>query len=207
MTTRFLTILMMGLMFSLVACEENEPASVDTPEGNTETTETGTTTVPATPTASAAVLVVLNDTIASPLKQLSGTIDGVEVTVTYGSPAAKGRALWGELVPYAEVWRTGANEATTIEFSGDVMIEDQPLAAGKYSLFTIPGENDWTLIFNTVSDQWGAYQYEEAKDALRAKVISGAAPATSETLDFAMEGNQVTFMWGDLAVPFTIAKG
>lgn len=202
MTTRFLTILMMGLMFSFVACEESPSGSADPAEAPTETV-----TEEATPAAKAAELVVLNDTIASPLKQLSGTIDGVEVTVTYGSPAAKGRALWGELVPYAEVWRTGANEATTIEFSGDVMIEDQPLAAGKYSFFTIPGESDWTLIFNTVSDQWGSYQYDETKDALRAKVISGSAPAASETLDFAMEGDQVTFMWGELAVPFTVAKG
>lgn len=202
MTTRFLTILMMGLMFSFVACEESQSGSTEQAEITTDTV-----TEEATPTASAAQLVVLNDTIASPLKQLSGTIDGVEVTVTYGSPAAKGRTLWGELVPYEEVWRTGANEATTIEFSGDVMIEEQPLAAGKYSLFTIPGESDWTVIFNTVSDQWGAYQYEEAKDALRAKVIATAVPSASETFDFAMEGNQVTFMWGDLAVPFTVAKG
>lgn len=202
MTTRLLTMLMMGLMFSFVACEESQSTTTEPAEGPTEIV-----TEESTPAAKEAKLVVLNDTIASPLKQLTGSIDGVEVTVTYGSPAAKGRALWGELVPYAEVWRTGANEATTIEFSGDVLIEDQPLAAGKYSFFTIPGENDWTLIFNTISDQWGAYQYEEAKDALRAKVISGAAPATSETLDFAMEGNQVMFMWGDLAVPFTIAKG
>lgn len=202
MTTRLLTILMMGLMFSFVACEESQSGStepVETPVANV--------TEEATPAARAAQLVVLNDTIASPLKQLTGSIDGVEVTVTYGSPAAKGRALWGELVPYDEVWRTGANEATTIEFSGDVLIEDQPLSAGKYSFFTIPGENDWTLIFNTVSDQWGAYQYDETKDALRAKVMSGSAPEASETLDFAMEGDQVTFMWGDLAVPFTVAKG
>lgn len=202
MTTRLLNMLMMGLMFSFVACEESQSTTTEPVEEVTEIV-----TEESTPAAKEAQLVVLIDTIASPLKQLSGSIEGVEVTVTYGSPAAKGRELWGELVPYDEVWRTGANEATTIEFSGDVMIEDQPLSAGKYSFFTIPGESDWTLIFNTVSDQWGAYQYEEAKDALRAKVISGPSAEASETLDFAMEGNQITFMWGKLAVPFTVTKG
>lgn len=202
MTTRLLTMLMMGLMFSFVACEESQSTTTEPVDESA-----AIVTEESTPAAKEAQLVVLIDTIASPLKQLTGSIDGVDVTVTYGSPAAKGRALWGELVPYDEVWRTGANEATTIEFSGDVMIEDQPLAAGKYSFFTIPGESDWTLIFNTESDQWGAYQYDEVKDALRAKVISQPARAASETLDFAMEGNQITFMWGELAVPFTIAKG
>lgn len=200
MTTRFLTILTMGLTFFFVGCEE----STSEPEAQPGTT-TELVTEEATPAAKAAQLVVLNDTIASPLKQLSGVIDGVELTITYGSPAAKDRVLWGELVPYDEVWRTGANEATTIEFGSDVMIEGQPLAAGKYAFFTIPGENDWTLIFNTESEQWGAYNYQEAQDALRAKVIPGKA-VKSETFDFEVDGNQVSFMWGEMAVPFNVTK-
>ncbi|RMG72406.1 MAG: DUF2911 domain-containing protein, partial [Bacteroidetes bacterium] len=101
---------------------------------------------------------------------MSGSIGTAEITINYGSPAAKGRTLWGDLVPYGAVWRTGANEATTFTVSQDVTIEGQTLPAGTYSLFTIPGESDWTIIFNKTAEQWGAYEYDEAADALRVKV-------------------------------------
>ncbi|MEY4727976.1 MAG: hypothetical protein RLZZ390_500 [Bacteroidota bacterium] len=83
----------------------------------------------------------------SPAQTASGKAGNATVTINYGSPSVKGRKIWGDLVPYGKVWRTGANDATTIEFSADVKIEGQPLAKGKYALFTIPEENGWTIIF------------------------------------------------------------
>ncbi|MEO6133443.1 MAG: DUF2911 domain-containing protein, partial [Saprospiraceae bacterium] len=103
----------------------------------------------------------------SPKASVSYTIGLTNVEIHYGAPAVKERVVWGGLVPYNKVWRAGANEATTIEFSTDVNIEGQNLKAGLYSLFFIPGETEWTVIFNKKSDQWGAYEYDEAEDALR----------------------------------------
>ncbi|MEP6645702.1 MAG: DUF2911 domain-containing protein [Saprospiraceae bacterium] len=103
----------------------------------------------------------------SPKASVSYTIGLTNVDVHYGAPAVKDRVIWGGLVPYNKVWRAGANEATTIEFSTDVNIEGQNLKAGKYSLFFIPSETEWTVIFNKTSDQWGAYDYKEADDVLR----------------------------------------
>lgn len=84
----------------------------------------------------------------SPKASSSYTIGLTEVTVNYGAPAVKGRVIWGGLVPYNEIWRGGANEATTVEFSTDVNMEGQNLKAGKYTLFFIPGEKEWTVIVN-----------------------------------------------------------
>ncbi len=104
-------------------------------------------------------VVVTDGEASSPRKQLTGTAAGVAVTIDYGSPYVKGRTIWGDLVPYDKVWRTGANSATTIEFAGDVTVEGQALAAGKYALFTIPSMESWQVVFNTVTDQWGSGSY------------------------------------------------
>ncbi len=98
------------------------------------------------------------------------TIGLTDVTITYSRPGVKGRVIWGGLVPYDKVWRTGANEATIMIFSDDVTIEGKPLPAGSYSLHTIPGKAEWTIIFNKQADQWGSYDYDESKDALRIQV-------------------------------------
>ncbi len=112
-----------------------------------------------------------DDIRISPNAIVTQTIGTTEVTVTYGRPAVRDRDIFGGLVPFDEIWRTGANEATTITFSDEVKIEGEPLEAGTYSLFTIPQEEgDWTLIFNHVADQWGAYNYNPAEDALRIAV-------------------------------------
>ncbi len=92
------------------------------------------------------------------------------IRVTYSRPAKKERAIFGKLVPYNEVWRTGANEATEIKFYRDVTIQGNPIKAGTYSLFTIPGEKEWTLIFNNDLDVWGAYTYNQDQDVLRVNV-------------------------------------
>ena len=136
------------------------------------------------------------------------TIGLNDVTITYSRPGVKGRKIWGGLVPYASVWRTGANAATTIQFTEDVQVEGQPLTAGTYSLHTIPGEKEWTLIFNKEADQWGSYRYDEAKDAARVKVTPVAGPA-QEWMQFRFEdptinSARVVLAWENLQVPFTI---
>ena len=141
----------------------------------------------------------------SPPRVATGAIDGVEVTVNYGSPSMRDREIWGALVPYGQLWRTGANEATTIEFSGDVTVEGQDLAAGKYALLTIPEEGTWTVIFNTATDLWGASGYDESKDALRVNVTPQALDEAVEAMEFSVEDGKVIMRWSDLAVPVSVA--
>ena len=140
---------------------------------------------------------------------VSQTIGVTDVRLTYGRPSVRGRDIFGGLVPYGEVWRTGANEATTITFSDDVQIEGQPLAAGTYSLFTVPGRSEWTVVFNEEARQWGAYEYDRSRDALRVEVTPGEAPHPHEQMSFHF-GNvsdstaQVALVWDRTRVPFTI---
>ena len=106
----------------------------------------------------------------SSISTLMQEIGLTEFFVRYSRPSVKGRKkhIWGELVPYGKVWRAGANEATTIEFSSDVKINGKPLKKGKYALFVIPQKKgDWTFIFNTAVDSWGKEAYDEANDVLR----------------------------------------
>src|SRR5438876_1248992 len=107
---------------------------------------------------------------ASQKQVVTQTVGFTDVTITYSRPGVKGRQIWGGLVPYDKVWRTGANEATTISFSDDVMINSQPLPKGTYSLHTIPGRDSWTIIFNKTANQWGSFNYDAAQDALRVTV-------------------------------------
>ena len=137
-----------------------------------------------------------------------GTIDGIKVKVDYSQPEAKGRKIMGGLVPYGEVWRTGANENTIIEFDKNVKIEGQALPAGKYSLFTIPNENEWTVIFNKVTDQWGHYDYEKNKgqNALEVKVKPAKAEFT-EKFVIGVDKDAVNLKWENTSVSFKVAKG
>ena len=96
--------------------------------------------------------------------------DKAYIRLMYSRPAKKERVIFGKLVPYGKVWRVGADEATEIKFYEDVTIQGKTLTAGVYSLFMIPTETEWTIIFNTDLDVWGAYSYNEAKDVLRATV-------------------------------------
>ena len=136
--------------------------------------------------------------------KIQAVIDGIEVTVEYGRPSIKNRKIWGGLVPYDRIWRTGADEATTVVVAADVLVEGQALPAGLYSLFTIPGEEDWIMVFNTVSEQWGAFNYDESKDALRFTVTPRPADFV-ESLEFQIEGSDIVMRWGELAVPVRIS--
>ena len=122
----------------------------------------------------------------SPKASVSYTIGLTEVTVNYSSPAVKERMIWGNVVPYDKIWRAGANEATTVEFSTDVNMEGQTLKAGKYALFIIPGEAEWTVIFNKKHDQWGAYSYSEAEDELRITVTPKMNEGIQERLTYSI---------------------
>lgn len=136
--------------------------------------------------------------------KVEGTIDGVNVTLEYGRPKVKDRQIWGGLVPFDKVWRTGADEATTFAIDKDVNVEGKKLAAGTYSLFTIPGKTEWTIIFNKVAKQWGAFKYDSNEDVLRVKVKPAAAEHVEE-MTFKIEGNKVFLCWEKLCVPLAIS--
>ena len=132
--------------------------------------------------------------------------NGATVSIDYSQPAVKGRTIGNDLEPMeGKVWRTGANEASIFEVDKDVKIENQPLPAGKYGLFTIKNGDEWTIIFNKTWKQWGAFSYKEADDALRVKVKSGKALQFSERMTFrvARDGT-ITLLWGDIEVNFMV---
>ena len=140
----------------------------------------------------------------SPLVTTEGQVSGKTIKVQYGSPAVKGRTVWGDLVPYNVVWRTGANDATTFEIDADVKIEGQALAKGKYALFTIPEENEWTIIFNKNPKQWGSYSYKQEEDVLRVKVKPGKSSTFNEKLAFEVSGNKVFIRWENAEIAFKV---
>ena len=123
----------------------------------------------------------------SPTAAFSQKVGLTEVSINYSRPSKKGRAIFGDLVPYDKLWRTGANSATKISFSDDVKIGGKDLPAGTYALFTIPGEKEWTIIFNKNSNQSGTGNYKESEDALRLTVKSRKIEDTIETLFIIIE--------------------
>ena len=144
----------------------------------------------------------------SPPAQAKGTLaSGAVVTIDYSQPSVKGRTIGKDLEPMAgKVWRTGANEATVFEVSKAVKVEGKDLPAGKYSLFTVANDGEWTIIFNKKANQWGAYDYKEADDALRVKVKPGKAGQFAEKMTFNVDKNgTVTLLWGDIKVDFKVA--
>lgn len=146
---------------------------------------------------------------ASPNAAVSQTIGTTVVSITYGSPAVKGREVFGGLEAYGKVWRAGANEATVISFTGDVTVNGEALPAGTYALFAIPGESEWTLIFNGTPNQWGAYDYDAGKDVLRVMVDAQEAPH-AEWLRYGFDDLKATsaqayLHWSTVKVPFTIS--
>ena len=141
---------------------------------------------------------------ASPKETVKGLIDGANVEIVYSAPSAKGRKIMGSLVPYGEVWRTGANKATSIEFDKNVKIEGKDLPKGKYELFTIPGETEWTIIIQKFGDQSGAYDYKEANDILRVVVKSSKASVFVETFSITTEKNGINLKWENTSVSFKV---
>jgi len=133
-----------------------------------------------------------------------------DITVKYHRPLVNGRKIWGGLVPYGKVWRAGANENTTIEFSDPVSVEGQPLGKGVYGLHMIPNPDSWTVIFSKTNTGWGSYSYKQDEDALRVNVKSRPLAEMKEALEFEFEdlkpeSTAVTLKWEKLGVPFTVS--
>ena len=112
----------------------------------------------------------------SPHAQVTQTVGLTDLTVDYHRPAVAGRTVWGDLVPYGEVWRAGANENTVFETTTDIEVEGQPLGAGRYGLHMIPTDGAWTVVFSTQDAAWGSYSYDPAEDALRVTVTPRPGP-------------------------------
>lgn len=161
----------------------------------------------------AAIVIFLGQTAfaqgqkASPAASAEGTIDGVSVSINYFSPGVKGRKIFGGLEAWDKVWRAGANNATTFEVSQDVKVNGNALPKGKYAFFIIPKESgDWTLIFNKVWDQWGAYDYTSDEDALRVNVTPAKADMT-ERLNYTVNSDgTVSMSWAETKIAFTVSK-
>jgi hypothetical protein len=159
-------------------------------------------------------------------QEISQTVGDAKISIVYHRPNVKARKIWGCetkdvipiannlypcLVPYGQVWRAGANENTTIEFSRDVSVNGQPLPAGKYGFHILPAKTTWTLIFNKDNDEWGSFTYDEKKDALRVKITPVKA-AMQETLfydfeDVTANSARVALRWEKIAIPFTVDIG
>ncbi|RFZ91912.1 DUF2911 domain-containing protein [Mucilaginibacter conchicola] len=139
----------------------------------------------------------------SPRDSVSAKIGEATITINYGSPSVKGRKIWGELVPYDKVWRTGANEATTFTTDKDIMVEGKKLAAGTYGFFAIPTTGSWTIIFNKTAKQWGAFKYNESQDELRV-TVKPIKSAMNERLVYKINSKGFTLSWDKVTVPVKI---
>lgn len=132
-----------------------------------------------------------------------------KITLNYARPNGKGRKIFGALVPYGQVWRTGANNATSITFSDGVVIDGKNVPAGTYALFTIPGSKEWTIILNKNSKQWGAYTYDEKDDFLRFQVKPQTLKTAQETFSISFpevteNSARINISWEKTAVGFDI---
>jgi hypothetical protein len=143
----------------------------------------------------------------SPAETADGSIDGVNITVEYSSPRVKGRQgkIWGDLLPYGEVWRAGANEATVVTFNQPVLVDGEPLAAGSYSLFMIPGEEEWTVILNEATDIWGTeYADYQDQNVLEVSVSPRKNPELREDLNYEIADGELRLNWEYLTIPIDI---
>jgi len=115
-------------------------------------------------------------TQASPKASISQTVGATDITISYHRPAVNKRKVWGELVPFKNVWRAGANENTTITFSSPVTVEGKTLAAGTYGIHMFPTEGDWEVAFSNQSHAWGSFSYDPKEDSARVTVHPRPAP-------------------------------
>lgn len=148
------------------------------------------------------------DPRASPTMIAHTKLGDTYLKVTYSSPRKRGRVIFGELVPYGEVWRTGANEATELTTTGDIEIAGHRLPAGTYALFTIPEQDKWTIILNRELGQWGAFRYNPEADVLRFEVPVTTTPETYEAFTIAFEeaegGTNLVMRWDRTMVSIPI---
>ncbi len=155
--------------------------------------------------AQSAMLDIPRDSQHARVLQRVGITD---IVINYHRPLVKGRKIWGNIVPYGQVWRAGANENTTVEFSDPVTVEGKALAKGIYGLHMIPAENEWTIIFSKTAFAWGSFTYNQSEDALRVTVKPQAADM-KEALSYDIDdvtptSAVVTMRWEKVAVPFKV---
>lgn len=146
---------------------------------------------------------------ASPTAKIMETIGMTDVEIAYSRPSMKERQIFGGLVPYGEIWRTGANASTKITFSSDVVIEGNDLKAGTYALYTIPNEGEWTIIFHKNTTYWGVGGYKEEEDAFRFNVKSTKIENTVETFTIGVSNMglgtaNIDISWENTMVSFPI---
>lgn len=146
---------------------------------------------------------------ASPAATATGKVGGATITIAYSSPAVKERKIWGGLVPYGKIWRAGANEATTFETDKAIKIEGKELPAGKYSLYVLPTEGEWTIIFNSQVGQWGITRAGETtddptKDVLKVTVKPVESKTFNERMTYTIDKNGFSLNWEKLSVPVRI---
>jgi hypothetical protein len=144
----------------------------------------------------------------SPYASVTQTVGTSELSIMYHRPAVKEREVWNKLVPFGQVWRAGANNATSFSFSDDVQIAGTVLKAGRYEFFAIPNADSWTLIFNSAQDQWGAYSYDSTKNVV-VFTVKPEVSAHEEWLsysfsDLTVNSAKVTLRWEKLSVSFVI---
>src|SRR5688500_6849368 len=145
----------------------------------------------------------------SPAATATGKVKDATITINYSSSAVKGRKIFGDMHPYGEVWRAGANEATLFETDKDIKVEGKTLPAGKYSLHAIPGEKEWTIIFNKQTGQWGVKRggvtsRDEAQDALTVQVKPKKTPNLVERLEYDVTDKGFALRWENTEVPVSI---
>ena len=189
-------ILLISISLCTVACKESPKENQETPTETTENTYLVNKTNLAWNNAEE-----LNERVSPPISVYEKTTDGLEIAIHFSAPSVKHRTVWDSLVPYDQVWRIGANEATVLEISHDVHIADKHIMAGSYGVFCIPSAKGWTLILNSVFDQWGAYEYDDTKDVARFELEIKERPFT-EILNFGIvkqESSSVllSFAWAD----------
>lgn len=142
--------------------------------------------------------------VVSPAETATGKINGATITINYGSPSVKGRAIWGDLVPYGKVWRAGANDATTFETDKEITVEGKKLPAGKYAFFVIPEKESATVVFNKEFKQWGAYKMDEKEEILRVKATPKKSASLTEKLVYKVNKDNVTLSWENWDIPVKI---
>ena len=145
---------------------------------------------------------------ASPPATASGKVKGANITINYSSPSVKGRKIFPDMHPYGQVWRAGANEATLFETDKNIIVEGKTLPAGKYSMYAIPGEKEWTIIFNKQTGQWGVKRggvtsRDEAQDALTVQVKPKKTDLT-ERLAYEVTDKGFVLRWENVEVPVSI---
>ncbi|GEP97721.1 DUF2911 domain-containing protein [Chitinophaga cymbidii] len=152
---------------------------------------------------------LVKDTSKRSIKSAAaGLIGSDSVTITYHSPGVRGRIIWGGLVPFGEVWVTGAHDATTIQFKKDVIIGKKVVPAGKYAFFTIPGKNEWTVIINSRWQQHLASEYDEKEDIVRLNVKSQRHSLTERLQYFIEPGTgasgKIAMAWEKIRIEFPV---